>query len=121
MSDPNDGKQCVITGWGTLSSGGSQPAKLQVAHVPIVKQSDCKTAYKNEIHDSMLCAGYPEGGKDACQGDSGGPMVCPGSDGKYSVHGVTSWGYGCAAPKKYGVYARVAYLTKWVNTQINNN
>ena len=24
----------------------------------------------------MICAGYPEGEKDACQGDSGGPFVC---------------------------------------------
>ena len=113
-SDPIPGKSCAITGWGTLKSGGKQPDKLQVAHVPIIGQDDCKQKYKGEIHDSMVCAGYPEGGKDSCQGDSGGPMVCKGSDGRYSVHGVTSWGYGCAEPDKPGVYARVRFLLKWI-------
>ena len=118
-SDPIPGKSCAITGWGTLTSGGNQPDKLQVAHVPIVKQDDCNKKYKNQIHDSMVCAGYPEGGKDSCQGDSGGPMVCKGSDGRYSVHGITSWGYGCAAPGKPGVYARVSFLSKWIKGKIN--
>lgn len=120
-SDPIPGKSCVITGWGTLSSGGNQPSELQVAHVPIVKQDDCNKKYNNQIHESMVCAGYPEGGKDSCQGDSGGPLVCKRIDGRYSVHGITSWGYGCAAPNYPGVYARVSFLLKWIKEQIKNN
>ena len=27
------------------------------------------------IYPEMMCAGHPEGGKDACQGDSGGPLM----------------------------------------------
>lgn len=68
----------------------------------------------------MVCAGLQQGGKDSCQGDSGGPMVCS-VNGAYQIHGVTSWGYGCAAKGKYGVYARVHYLRKWVEDQIKNN
>ena len=116
------GDSCVITGWGTLQSGGSQPDKMQVATVPVVSQGSCETAYgAKNIHDSMVCAGFPEGGVDSCQGDSGGPMVCKDAAGLYSLHGVTSWGYGCADAGKYGVYARVKYLTTWINNQINSN
>ena len=32
----------------------------------------CEGYYRNEIHESMLCAGFPGGGKDSCQGDIGG-------------------------------------------------
>lgn len=119
---PAVGDTCFITGWGTLQSGGSQPSKMQVATVPIVSQADCSKAYgRRNIHESMVCAGYPEGGIDSCQGDSGGPMVCRGADGLFNLHGVTSWGYGCAAPGKYGVYARVTYLTTWINDEIKKN
>jgi len=114
------GKSCWITGWGTLSSGGSQPENLQQAEVPIVHKDICTASYPNQIDDSMICAGLKAGGVDACQGDSGGPMVCE-DNGAFYLHGATSWGYGCAYPDKYGVYARVAHLRQWIDDQMRLN
>lgn len=111
IDDPN--KKCFITGWGTLSSGGSQPNVLMQASVPLVSRSRCLKAYPKKIDDTMLCAGLDKGGIDACQGDSGGPLVCE-FNGKWFLEGATSWGHGCAAPNKYGVYARVKTLRNWV-------
>ena len=61
----------------------------------------------------MICAGFPEGGKDACQGDLGGPLVCV-NYGKAVITGVVSWGEGCAHPGKAGVYARVTHVLSWI-------
>ena len=115
------GKRCYITGWGTLSSGGYQPLYLQEASVPIVSDEDCKASYGfSKIHESMICAGFDRGGVDACQGDSGGPMVCE-FDGTWYLEGATSWGYGCAAPNYYGVYAKVRHLKTWVEAAMSSN
>ncbi|XP_067035363.1 MAM and LDL-receptor class A domain-containing protein 1-like [Acropora muricata] len=114
---PASGTRCWITGWGTLSSGGSQPNQLMQVSVPIVSRQQCNGAYPRKIHDSMVCAGFAKGGKDTCQGDSGGPMVCE-TGGRYYLQGVTSWGYGCAAPGKYGVYARITYLLNWIKQEM---
>ena len=109
---------CALIGFGRLSSGGSAPDVLQQVKVPIVSDSRCRRAYGSSIHDSMICAGLDQGGKDSCQGDSGGPMVCE-AGGKFFLEGVVSWGIGCAAPGKYGVYARVRYLRKWIDETMN--
>ena len=104
-----------------MKEDGEQPEKLQVLHVPLISREDCEGYYLGKIDKSMLCAGFPKGGKDSCQGDSGGPMVCKGPDGRYSVHGVISWGYGCARPGSPTVYARVSVLAQWVQEKISDN
>lgn len=108
--------QCLISGWGTLESGGNQPDKLQEVLVPLVSKSVCQNAY-DDLHDSMLCAGLKEGGKDSCQGDSGGPLVCQ-YNGKHYIEGATSWGSGCAGPNAYGVYAKVRHLRSFIDSNI---
>ncbi|KOB73769.1 37-kDa protease [Operophtera brumata] len=65
----------VVAGWGTTEEGGSVSDTLQGVNVSIISNAACKkTAYGQRITDNMLCAGEPDGGRDACQGDSGGPL-----------------------------------------------
>lgn len=111
-------KKCWVTGWGTLASGGSQPNDLMQASVPLVSKQRCLKALPGRIHDSMLCAGFDQGGVDTCQGDSGGPLVCE-HNGKWYLEGVTSWGHGCASPNSYGVYAKVRILMPWIRAKMN--
>ena len=55
---------------------------------------------------------------DIFQGDSGGPLVAR-TDGKWTVHGITSFGTGCAEPKHPGVYTRVWKFMDWIKVQTN--
>lgn len=109
----------IVTGWGALSEGGMAADTLQKVELPIVDLSTCNETYDGGVTEKMLCAGYPEGGKDSCQGDSGGPLiVSDGMDG-WKQAGIVSWGVGCARPDFYGVYTRVASYTEWIITTTN--
>ena len=85
--------------------------------VPIIGLEKCQELYKNDdpVASTNICAGYDEGGKDACSGDSGGPLVCPDSEDDWVLHGVTSWGVGCAEAGNPGVYTRVESYIDWIN------
>lgn len=100
-----DGREFLITGWGTQSEGGSKPIPLYKTEVPLADRSDCNDAnsYNGSITGRMICAGRLGGGKDTCQGDSGGPMTL-----ENTLYGITSWGRGCARPNFYGVYTRIS-------------
>lgn len=50
-----------------LFSGGSLSDTLRAVDVPIMTDEKCREAYEDMIDDSMICAGYAEGGKDSCQ------------------------------------------------------
>ena len=110
------GASANVSGWGTLSHGGNQPIHLQKLGVRVTANDDCGEYGDGQITDNMLCAINP--GKDSCQGDSGGPLVTE-IDGRYTLIGVVSWGYGCANPDYPGVYARMTKVLDWVNEIIS--
>merc|ERR1712098_410095 len=108
------GTMCTVTGWGTTTEGGSLGRVLQKVDVPVVSDADCRDAYGvNDVYDSMICAGLPQGGKDSCQGDSGGPFMCGNQP-----SGIVSWGYGCAEPGYPGVYTQTSYFIDWINENL---
>ena len=67
-----------------------------------------------QITPSMVCAGMPEGGKDACDGDSGGPLVVPDANGNAIIYGIVG-SEGCAKPGYPGRYTRVSKFVSWIH------
>ena len=97
---------------------------LQQLEVNIISNKECSSENSygqfpgfEWSPDAHMCAGYLEGGKDACAGDSGGPLVCV-ENSKPVVHGVVSFGYGCAKKNFPGVYARVTGALDWIEGTI---
>ncbi|GAA1203860.1 S1 family peptidase [Prauserella alba] len=97
------GTEATVLGWGRTAESGERSNTLRSAEVPVVAADTCSEAYDEYDPETMVCAGYPEGGTDACQGDSGGPLMVGDT-----LIGVVSWGDGCARPGKPGVYTRVS-------------
>ncbi|KAK2585023.1 hypothetical protein KPH14_008548 [Odynerus spinipes] len=103
---------CVVMGWGALTENGPDPDQLREVEVPILPL--CAGMEYDNVTE--ICAGYPQGGRDACQGDSGGPLLCmnPYVDLAHYVAGIISHGEGCARPGKPGIYTKVSYFVDWV-------
>ncbi|CAG7667387.1 unnamed protein product, partial [Allacma fusca] len=112
-------ENATVSGWGRLSEGGQLPNFLQHVTVPILSNSKCRELFKKSgrqehIPDIFVCAGYEHGGKDSCQGDSGGPLQVRGSDNRWFLAGIISWGIGCAEPNMPGVCTRISKFTSWI-------
>ena len=119
LFDP--GTTAWVVGWGHTESFPAFPQRLREVDVPIRSDADCDAAYSSFfIEPDMMCAGYDAGGKDSCAGDSGGPLMVDTRRGKGGgpawLHvGVVSWGFGCADPGDFGVYARTATFADWIH------
>lgn len=120
-AEESDAPIATTAGWGTTSQGGSVSPVLRKVDVPLVNAERCGEAYPDSIDDTMICAGFEEGGKDSCQGDSGGPLVVKAGSRNPVLIGVVSWGEGCARPKKYGVYSKVSAAVEWIHEQVSRN
>ena len=111
-----------VTGFGLLDyDGGDFPEELMTVNVPLVNSAQCNAWYQQRyprqdlIAESMFCAGYENGNKDACLGDSGGPISADTLLGGNGVLlGVVSWGVDCAQPQTPGVYTRITYFKDWI-------
>mmetsp|Transcript_26426 Transcript_26426/g.64391 ORF Transcript_26426/g.64391 Transcript_26426/m.64391 type:complete len:334 (+) Transcript_26426:22-1023(+) len=110
---PGSGTMLEATGFGKTWENGQYSEELNSVQVPFIAQNECRNKYYTGVRDGMVCAGYPNGGRDACQGDSGGSLFYRNGNDLYQV-GVVSWGYGCARAGYPGVYASVAYYANWI-------
>lgn len=57
-------------GWGRESFLGPNTDALNEVVVPVLSNDECKeteTGREMNITENMLCAGYPDGEKDACR------------------------------------------------------
>lgn len=122
------GTAATILGWGATfpraldnEEPSGFPRDLQQATVPIVSNAVCNApqSYNGTILDTMLCAGFPQGGVDTCQNDSGGPLIVSSGTG-FALAGITSFGRGCAQPNFYGVYTRVSSFVGFVQSVIGS-
>merc|ERR1719209_292851 len=121
------GTPALISGWGKIdakSPHDQRPGKgspiLRAASVPLIDWKECKNAsplHRNYVTETMVCAGYKEGGVDSCQGDSGGPLVEI-VNGIATPIGIVSWGPGCAWPNMPGMYTNVSYELEWIRQYI---
>jgi trypsin len=121
---PSDGEGAPVStviGFGATSEGGPQSDVMLKVDKPLVSFDQCNEAYEGEITEQMICAGFPEGGKDSCQGDSGGPLILRDAANEPVLTGVVSWGHGCARPEKYGVYSKVSAAVQWIAESIESS
>jgi secreted trypsin-like serine protease len=117
------GVEATIIGWGATFSGGDATQKLHEAQVPVRSDSECALSYTltaDYDDQTMLCAGYLQGGEDSCQGDSGGPLMVPDAGGAFVLAAAVSFGTGCALPTQYGIYSEVAGATlrTWIEQRL---
>lgn len=121
------GKVGVVAGWGKTdnSFGKTGTNILHKVLVPIIENNRCRSWHRDkaiqvQLHDEMFCAGHKAGKQDACLGDSGGPLVIN-FDGRWTLIGITSAGFGCAVEKQPGIYHKVSKTAKWLSQQINQD
>ncbi|MDC0772020.1 serine protease [Streptomyces sp. HD] len=106
------GTAAFVYGWGDITGAGDYARGLRAARVHVLTDTLCRKAYPGGVDGrflaaSMVCAGEPQGGRDACQGDSGGPLVAQGK-----LIGLVSWGTGCGRAGSPGVYTRVSEIAR---------
>lgn len=110
-----DGEEKVkIGGWGNTYDFGVKSLDLMETEAPLVAHQLCSApeSHGQSLKATMLCAGYEDGRTDACDGDSGGPATVRHYSQELLI-GVKSWG-DCGAPKKYGVFTRIAPNAEWI-------
>jgi len=121
---------CTTIGWGitdALSEDRTLSDILQQVNVRILPKKICTSFTSDEQkypkgqvieNHAKFCAGG-NSGEDTCSGDSGGPLLCKHDDGRFYLHGITSYGSRvCGQQAQPGVFTKVADVAKWIDARM---
>ena len=72
MNNTYVGSEVIGSGWGTLMENGRKSPKLFEVLLQVFSNTVCNDYHSSsksepmQVTDNMMCAGYPEGGRDTC-------------------------------------------------------
>nr|XP_011725183.2 chymotrypsin-like elastase family member 2A [Macaca nemestrina] len=101
-------------------ANGPLPDVLQQGRLLVVDYATCSSSgwWGSTVKTSMICAGG-DGKISSCNGDFGGPLNCQAADGRWEVHGISS--FTCNYCHKPSFFIRVSNYIDWINSVIANN
>ncbi|CAB4055009.1 unnamed protein product [Lepeophtheirus salmonis] len=104
-----------VSGWGKTNTSVNNTVSniLRKAALTVLKNSHkyCKSATLKSTRSSKIC-GYGWD-RDSCYGDSGGPLILN-ENGRCTLIGLVSYGFGCAKKFLPGVYTRITSYMEWI-------
>lgn len=112
----NDGVVGQVTGWGLLSTQGTQPNILQAVNQTIVDNNTINPANYTPaiVTAANLCT--IANGHGPCNGDSGGPLTVTGGGGNRILAGLVDYGdnsHNCATANP-NIYVRISSYTNFI-------
>lgn len=113
--NPEGLSNCWTTGWGYTTEGPIEKLSnnLQEASVNVYTSYECNRRIANSQYwdprarDHHLCAGK-NNLASVCNGDTGGPLACK-VNGKWKLHGVTSWFHPTCVAMTPSVFTRITH------------
>jgi len=110
------GDDCVISGWGVTTAGGSVPNHLQQGFIEVISNAECVATGPpiSSNTDTNICIFDREDQSTiSCSGDSGGPLNCM-RNGRYEMAGTSSWGFAGCPTTVPRVYHRTTFVLDWI-------
>jgi len=117
--DISPGSSVLVAGWGATSEGGNTADRLQEVPLQVYDQNICQNTYENitglSLGPGVLCAGTPQGGRDACKGFGGGALLYRQKNTNNWVEvGILSAGAGCGRRDIPGIYTKLSHYVHWI-------
>ncbi|GLH10724.1 Phenoloxidase-activating factor 2, partial [Gryllus bimaculatus] len=116
------GRMGVVAGWGKTHTGfGKQGTNiLHKAAVPILSDAECLAWHRRKRIALELHPEIERINKEIfnARGDSGGPLVVM-SEGRWTLAGITSAGFGCGVDHQPGIYHAVSHTVKWIAAHLH--